>query len=354
MLVAQLLGVLAVGCFAQTTPVARHLVVLVDPGQDVVVTLKGYSLSGLPLTYTITSLPTQGSLYQLSQVFSDYGYDPKKQASPLAAIPSPVTGSKARVVFSRPFTASPLDSKVLTTTTFYQYSLQFAEFTYTVNDGATTSQAGIVTVSQGAAVMSSQFYFDTDGWSIVHNHQNSPPVFDPTSRGALSYYIYGTDAMIHTDPITASDRELWYFSAPPKFLGNQWYAYGGSLDFILAASEGDFTAVNAPASAPLVILDCATCNLNAGVRLAWAQANSPTFTGVTTAYSVPLLETSGWLMDPKNTLLPWTVPTQCQLVEVLTKLSGISILGDFTQRYETVALDSVLLLHGPGQPMACY
>ncbi|OQR81989.1 hypothetical protein THRCLA_23260 [Thraustotheca clavata] len=338
---ALFLGFLSAIAQAQTSPVARNLVVHVDPGQDVVINLKGYSLTGQQLTYSITSLPAQGTLYQLSQVYSDYGYDPKKQIQPIATTPTIVTGSKFRVVFSRPYSMAPLDTK-------------FAEFTYSVNDGTTTSQNGIITISQGASVMSSQFYFDSDGWSIVHNHNNNQPVFDATSRGALSYYIYGTDAVIRTDPTTGDDKWLWYFSAPPKFLGNQWYTYGGMLNFLLGSSEGDFSSINNPANSPLVILDCSTCNLNSGVRLAWAQSNSPQFAGATTAYSIPLIETAGWLMDPKNTLLPWTQPTQCQFVEVLTKLSGLSILGDFTKRYETVALDNVQFLHGPGQPIACY
>ncbi|KDO23507.1 hypothetical protein SPRG_11429 [Saprolegnia parasitica CBS 223.65] len=313
----------------------------VAPGQDVVVALKGYSTSGRQLSYAITSLPTQGAVYQLSQVYSDYGYDPKKAASPVASTPSLVTGSKARIVFSRPFSSSPLDTK-------------FAEFTYTVHDGSATSSPGIITVSHDVAVMTSQFYFDSDGWRIIQNQQATQPIFDPTSRGLLSYYIYATEAMIQTNPQSGSDLVLWYFAAPPKFLGNQWYAYGGVLSFVLAASEGDFAARNDPSQAPLVLLECATCNLNAGVRLAWAQSNSPPFTGATQAYTIPLLESAGWRQDPKNTLLPWTPPSQCQFLEVLSKLSGLSILGDFTTRYETVALDTVQFQHGPGVPLSCY
>ncbi|CAK4555192.1 unnamed protein product [Aphanomyces euteiches] len=265
---------------------------------------------------SITTLPAAGSLYQLSQVFSDYGYEPKSQPDAISTTPALVTGSNFRVVFSRPFSYSPLDSK-------------FAEFTYTVNDGQTTSAPGIITITQGVSVMSSQFYLDAEGWGTTNN-QN----VQTTKSG--------------------DDAQLWYFTAPPKFLGNQWSTYGGTLQFTLSASEGDFSNLNTPSTAPLVILDCATCNLNAGVRLAWPQALSPAFSGATQSFTIPLTETAGWVTDPKNTLLPWTPPTQCAIVEVLTKLSGISILGDFTRRYESVGLDSVVLTHGDGQPLTCY
>ncbi|RQM24847.1 hypothetical protein B5M09_006064 [Aphanomyces astaci] len=195
----------------------------------------------------------------------------------------------------------------------------------------------------------------------------------------MSYYIYGTglsysvyifttrqlrklvvkptEAVIQTQPTSTDDAQLWYFTAPSKFLGNQWATYGGTLTFTLSASEGDFSSssnLNTPATTPLVILECATCNLNAGVRLAWPQTLSPAFTGPAQTFSIPLSETAGWVTDPKNTLLPWTPPSQCVLMEVLSKLSGVSILGDFTRRSETVALDAVVLSHGPGQPLACY
>ncbi|ETW00654.1 hypothetical protein H310_07221 [Aphanomyces invadans] len=325
-----------------STLVARNLVYHVDPGQDVVVTLKGYSMAGRALTVSIASLPAAGFLYQLSQVYSDYGYDPKKTPTAISTTPALVTGSNARVVFSRPFSNSPLDSK-------------FAQFTYTVNDGLTTSAPGTITISQGPAVMSSQFYVDTEGWSI-RNNNNQQPVYDPTSYGIMSYYIYGTESVIQTQPTSSDDAQLWYFTAPSKFLGNQWSTYGGTLTFTLSASEGDFAASNrnTPASTPLVILDCATCNLNAGVRLAWPQTLSPTFTGSAQTFTIPLSETAGWITDPKNTLLPWTPPSQCAFVEVVTKLSELSILGDFTRSHETVALDSVVLSHGPGQPLTCY
>jgi hypothetical protein len=83
---------------------------------------------------------------------------------------------------------------------------------------------------------------------------------------------------------------------------------------------------------------------------------SPVFSydGTITQFKLPLTELAGWVKDPKNILLPWAPPNQCEFVSVLSSLSSLRILGDFTRGYESVALDSVTLRHGPGQPVKCY
>ncbi len=68
--------------------------------------------------------------------------------------------------------------------------------------------------------------------------------------------------------------------------------------------------------------------------------------------SVPLLE-SAWRKDPKNTLMPWTAPSQCEMVEVLGDISSLRILGDQTKWYESVAIDRVSYSVGSSVPLAC-
>ena len=64
------------------------------------------------LTTTITSLPAVGTLYQISQIFSDYGYQPQRGMALTAASPSNpvvITGSKYRLVYVPPWnTNAPL------------------------------------------------------------------------------------------------------------------------------------------------------------------------------------------------------------------------------------------------------
>jgi hypothetical protein len=203
--------------------------------------------------------------------------------------------------------------------------------------------------------MSSTFESGLESWTIIDNG-NGEPAHQPLSRGSLSYYIYGIDSLIHRKE-TGDDSSLWYFKAPAKFLGNHWAAYGGSLNFILSSAEGSFELANLNryGLGHLVILECATCKMNAGVRLVMQLSKTFSFDGSTTQFVLPLNENAGWIVDPKNVIIDaWPIPTQCEFVEVLTKLSGVKILGDFTRGYESVALDTVTFKHGPGQPMACY
>ncbi len=53
------------------------------------------------MIYTLDTLPTTGSLFQLSQVFSSYGYEPKA-GSKVAMGNSNVTGSNNRIYYKRP------------------------------------------------------------------------------------------------------------------------------------------------------------------------------------------------------------------------------------------------------------
>ena len=69
--------------------------------------------------------------------------------------------------------------------------------------------------------------------------------------------------------------------------------------------------------------------------------------------SIPLVE-SAWKKDPRNVLLPWAAPSQCEFVEALAGISNLRILGDHTRWYESVGLDTVSVTHGTGGvPMAC-
>ncbi len=56
------------------------------------------------LNYAVTGLPTTGSLFQLSNVFSLYGYQPVSgiQLTASTALPIDVTGSNHRIYYNRP------------------------------------------------------------------------------------------------------------------------------------------------------------------------------------------------------------------------------------------------------------
>lgn len=328
-----------------SAPLAPHQLVVVEAGGDVVITLKGYDLDGDALVAKLDALSASGNLYQLSKVFSDYGYEPKQGAALPGGVE--VSGSKNRVYYKRPVAdKAPVGA--------------WGEFTYTVSDKSATSKPGMVTlVPTSGILVGSNFARNAEGWTITGNKAASVPVsYESSSRGLLNHYIYGTDDTIHTHLTAGDDTSLWYFQAPSSFLGHHGIAYGGSFDFVLSSFHGDFSADKlntgvGSADLHLVVLHCAKCDTNRGVTIAFPLKKAKAFTGTTAAYSLSLKEGAGWVKSPKNSLTPWQPPTKCEFIELLSGLTSVKILGDFTTWYESVALDSVHLKNTKAQIPIC-
>ena len=344
---------------ANVRPTAPHKSVTVgaDTAEELI-TLRGYDKDGDKLTYTITSLPARGSLWQLSQVFSTHGYEPKTgHDGKITAPGTVVTGSGHRLVYKPEKTNQPPNGA-------------WDRFEYTVHDGSLVSGKGIVALTgSDKALVLSDFMTDGEGWVVTDNGMGGVGVHhEQSSRGQdLNYFIYSMEDEQNIDA-NGNDRNVWYFEAPAKFLGNMVHAYGGSLDFTNAAFSGDFGAGNrnfqsfvegkdGEVPVNLVVLECATCDQHNGVQLAWRADG--TFDGQVKKFSLSLLETAGWLQNPKNDLEAWGAPTKCTFIEVLAGLSRIRILGDHTRWHESLGMDNVALTHGGnrvGKPknLKCY
>lgn len=310
--------------------------------------LRNPLLSSLPpaqLTYNAKTTPATGNLYQLSQVFSAYGYEPKK-GSPVK-VDDLVTGSNSRVFYKRP---SPDVSGIN----------KWGTFTYTTSAGSGDSPTGTVTlVPPSGALVGSDFLLDAQGWAITGNKAAIQPAsYEAYSRGPLlNHYVYGTDNKINVGSRDSGDKSLWYFEAPSSYLGNHGIAYGGSISFTLGAFSGDFTKPNA-ASTHLLEIECKLCPgpVSMGVRLAFpisAYAGADSYAGDSMRFTVPLLEGKGWLKDSQNTMTPWTAASKCDVIAVLSRLSALRILGDWTTWYESVALDDVQIANTRGQLPLC-
>jgi hypothetical protein len=285
------------------------------------------------------------------QVFSDYGYEPKKGAAVKAG--AQVTGSKGnRVYYKRPAAdVAPVGAWGVMTYTVADLSPS--------NEVMSTSYPGMVTfVPPSGILVGSQFGRGAEGWAIVGNQAaSSEAKWEPSSRGALNYYVYGSDDIINTVG-GGGDASRWYFDAPAKFLGHHGIAYGGTLDFTLSSFQGDFSAGQlnpgeGSTGLHLVELYCAQCRVNRGATLVFPLSRAQAFTGATTSYSLNLSEAAGWLEDPRNTLASWVAPSQCAMVEVLSGLSAVRILGDFTRWYESVALDNAHFVNLKAQVPVC-
>ena len=314
-------------------PKAPHLTAVVSRGSEVEIKLLGYDLDGDKLTATIATLPSVGQLYQLSQVYNTHGYLPKyEEKNQISSGNTLVTGSSNRVVFVLPSEVGHSQGK-------------WATFTYIVHDGKAGSAEGTVTlVPPGGALAASDFTLGSDGWSVVNNGRTGGGiVHEMTSFGMLNHFVYGTEKEINVDVKTGDDKDRWYFEAPVHFLGFHANSYGGSIEFTLAAFSGDLhSADNLNHDRDLVVLECRYCAQGQGMRFV---IRDYAFTGESKRISIRLLETAGWLKDPRNTLSTWTPPSKCEMVEMLHELSALRILGDFTKWYETIGLDNVKLVH---------
>ena len=134
------------------------------------------------MSFTTRGAPSSGSLYQLSQVYSSYGYEPKAGTQIQSSEDTVVTGSNARVYYKRP---SP-DAAGIN---------KWETITFTASDGSTDSTTGTVTlVPPSGALVGSDFLLDSNGWTITGNKANTPATHEAYSRGALlNHYVYGTD-----------------------------------------------------------------------------------------------------------------------------------------------------------------
>ena len=156
----------------------------------------------------------------------------------------------------------------------------------------------------------------------------------------MNHYIYASDNKINIDKNGDTDKSLWFFNAPSKFLGNMGIAYGGFIQFSISIFAGDVTKLNYGKKYNLIELECARC----GVTIVYPYSKYK-FKNDIALFQIPLLETKGWLKDPHNSLLSWNPPTKCDFLQVLSNLSAFRILGDVTTWYETIALDNVFIIN---------
>lgn len=225
------------------------------------------------------------------------------------------------------------------------------------SDFSSPSLAPAATATVSAASLTSRL---ADNWQIVGNLPHSAKYPSHESyrlQQLLNHYIVGREDAIDLQSATDNlDARLWYFEAPPKFLGNQVVAYRGSLSFTLAALAGDFRNVNDPSRTHLLELYCADCAgpVSRGRTLFYPLSRLfVPFTGPAQVISVPLIETAGWLLDPQDVLKTAVAPAACEFMEVLGRLSAVRILGDFTLGDEMIALDDVVVANTNSKWLEC-
>jgi len=354
--------------------VAPYLLYYVTPGNDFDVLLKGFVSQTSPKKFNFETLDTvsNGALYLPSYNYCKYGHQPSKRGSDVAG-PATITCHSPSLLYNFP------SNQVLPRG-------ELDRFSYVVQSATHgRSCPGVVNFvdSSDPLLVASEFLTSADGWSVEGNCASSRAVWDPTSSGPLmNRYVHGTECSIDLDA-GRTDKMLWFFQAPSKFLGNgikggMAMAYRGTLRFTLSSASGDFSNLNSghdgtSGSLPVVRIECETCRnegitppscedtgrprpvrRDRGITLVFPfESLSHSFISTTMGtmeVSISLDETQ-WLKDSENSQVSWCNPTQNEFIQVLKRFSRLSILGDYTRQHETVLLDTVRLeppLHAKG------
>eukprot|EP00927_Polykrikos_kofoidii_P066898 TRINITY_DN62458_c0_g1_i1.p1 TRINITY_DN62458_c0_g1~~TRINITY_DN62458_c0_g1_i1.p1 ORF type:complete len:413 (-),score=47.47 TRINITY_DN62458_c0_g1_i1:104-1342(-) len=323
-------------------PVARHVACAVPAGVPTVCALYGYEENSRTLEVLITALPTTGFLFETSENYRTYGTDPKYAPTPIQEheLPFRLSDPLIRVVYVPPSDVFPPEGR-------------WGKATYVAKDpeSGVLSEPGQIGLSSPANYLAaSSFIGGIDQWSISGNIHSAIPSWQSFGWGLLNRYIYGTDEVQYINFDTGSDRSKWYFQAPAgKYcLPELASAYGGTLRFTIASVYGDFSHLNDPLD--FITIDCASCNSGRGMRIVRYADNGLQWDGSERVIEVPLTVGAFWRRDHKNTALPLTWATDCEIAAVLAGVTSFKILGDFTKAGEGVAIDDVAILNSKTQP----
>lgn len=347
-------------------PIALHFTVPASSNSENLIRLRSYDSDGSETSSSITSLSgcqsnNCGTLNQLSQPYSSYGYEPKSgnlitgQSTPIT-----ITGSANRFVYKPPNNKKQPEDR-------------WGWLEWQAYDGTSYStKPGIIALlAPGNILVRSSFTFDTEAWAITSNGAGGVGTsHSASSRGLLNHYITSKDDEINISPSSGDDTRLWYFVAPSKFLASSTtnptnlLAFGGSLQFTMSSQAGDFSVTNLNSNVPLVVMECATCGNGMGIRLVRTLGeNGLVFDGKEKVFNIPFTTSSTmaangivWKKDSRSTLIDFTETNDCELIEVLNGLSSLKILGDFTKWHESVSLDDVKMVagHPVTIPLSCY
>jgi hypothetical protein len=174
----------------------------------------------------------------------------------------------------------------------------------------------------------STFDYDSEDWVIANDGGGWI-----ATGGNPDGYLAGTDSG------GATGSTVWYFTAPPKFLGNQSSYYGGELRYELQQSDAAAGIVNQP----WVILR------GAGITLVYDASVVPGTTW--TPYAIPLETNAGWhlavdgcwtmsIVAPNVCNFNGASPSEAQFMTVLSNLDTVLIRGEYSTTLDAGGLDN--------------
>lgn len=166
------------------------------------------------------------------------------------------------------------------------------------------------------------FLLFNDGWSIEGNQQIVEAHHIPhTYNKEMSRFIIGNDSIIHTESRgNNNDKSLWYFRSPLLQADLSNYKH---INFSLSCFAGIRESLNK------IDHYIRICNQKINLCTKYSVLDQFNFTAQWTKFNV-LLDKKLWSQSDKFN-------------KIISNVSYIYILGDWTQWYETVGLDNFLI-----------
>jgi hypothetical protein len=281
--------------------------------------------------YTITALPSSGTLHAPSTNWLNFGYEPIKGAQ-ITAVPFNLNSNT--LVYSAP----------------EDFSLDLVKFKVTSTDAAESNVAYIDITSSTRVYLESPFNVDEEDWQVVAASSVDAP-WSSTSTALLNHYIYAGEI---DSVLGANNNVRWYFEAPVAFHGDHPNLVGGTLAFSLHSFAGSFDSDDLYAVADnenFVELLCSSCGSKGYI---FAQRVGA-YTGGSSAFTYTLSPDGGWLMDPHDSrVTEWSAPSKTEFLEMVRGLDGIRVYGDITTAFEAVGMDSFTMTAGEGVTDVAY
>lgn len=166
-------------------------------------------------------------------------------------------------------------------------------------------------------VSGSTFLLGNEGWTIIGNKKIEEATHMKYNWGGLNNFIIGTDNLINVDSKNRDDKNLWYFKSPLITLRKQPFG----MSFSITSFSGDFTKLNRGFPHIVKITN------NDDLVISF---NMVTFNGNITHINVPFIKEI------------WNYNRDFSFKCVFDKPFSIEILGDWTQRSETIGIDNIV------------
>jgi hypothetical protein len=188
-----------------------------------------------------------------------------------------------------------------------------------------------------AQTILSDFSLNADGWHAYAGADPTTTVVYSASGGTG-----GGGAIILQEPANGAND---YFEAPVKFTGNLGAYYNGTLGFDLKLSP----AWDNSSEAAMVILTGVSQGQTLSIGYLPPSGLYPNANGFTT-FTLALDATTAWSITNGSDFVTGTLATPTQIKDVLSNLSNLRILGDWTNSLDRDLLDNVRLTGAASVP----